>query len=160
MTVSSQDFREALARWASGVTVIACRHDHRVVATTVSAFMSLSLEPPLVLVGLGANATVLPFLQPGADFGISILAGDQKRIASIFADPFPVGPSPFPPAGPAIVEDALAGLACTVRETRTAGDHTLVIAVVGQLTAVRDAAPLVRFRRRYHRLPGDDATPA
>ncbi|HSJ24612.1 MAG TPA: flavin reductase family protein [Longimicrobiales bacterium] len=154
MAVTPQDFREALARWASGVTVVAYRHDHRVVATTVSAFMSLSLEPPLVLVGLSANATVLPFLQPGAAFGISILAGDQKRIATVFADPFPVGPSPFPIDGPPVVTDALVGLACTVRESRRGGDHTLVTADVGQLTSVRDSPSLVRFMRRYYGLPG------
>jgi flavin reductase (DIM6/NTAB) family NADH-FMN oxidoreductase RutF len=141
--------REALGRWASGVAVVACRHEGRVVATTVSAFVSLSLEPPLVLIALGPNATVLPFLAVAAPFGISILAASQRRLAAVFADPFPVTTEPFPALDPPLLPDALVRLHCSVRETRTAGDHTLVIAAVDELHFT-DAAPLIRFRRRYH----------
>jgi flavin reductase (DIM6/NTAB) family NADH-FMN oxidoreductase RutF len=153
MAVAPDEFREALANWASGVTIVACRHDGRVVATTVSAFTSLSLDPPLVLVALGPNATVLPFLQPGAHFGISILAEPQRRLATIFADPLPVGNSPFATEGEPVIDDALVALACTVTEVRTGGDHRLVLAEVTAIRGRSDAAPLIRFRRRYHGLP-------
>ena len=63
-------FREALGAWASGVTIVACRTEGRVVATTVSSFMSLSLDPPLIVVAVGPNATVRPFLRPGSEFGL------------------------------------------------------------------------------------------
>jgi flavin reductase ActVB len=144
-------FREAMARWASGVAVVACRHEGRVIATTVAAFLSVSLEPPLVLVALGANATVLPFLAVAAPFGISILAAKQRRLAAVFADPFPAIADPFPAADPPLLPDALVRLHCSVRETRTAGDHTLVIAAVDELHFA-ETAPLIRFRRRYHAL--------
>lgn len=144
-------FREAMGRWASGVAVVACRHEGRVIATTVSAFLSLSLEPPLVLLAFGASATVLPFLTVAAPFGISVLTATQRRLASVFADPFPVSPDAFAAADPPLLPDALVRLRCSVRETRTAGDHTLVIAMVDELHFT-DAAPLIRFRRRYHAL--------
>lgn len=144
-------FREAMGRWASGVAVVACRHDGRAIATTVSAFLALSLEPPLVLIALGPNATVLPFLAVAAPFGISILAATQRRLAAVFADPFPGVADPFPAADPPLLPESLARLHCSVRETRTAGDHTLVIAAVDELHFT-DAAPLIRFRRRYHAL--------
>jgi flavin reductase (DIM6/NTAB) family NADH-FMN oxidoreductase RutF len=151
MTMDPATYRDALSVWASGVTVVAFRDRDRVVATTVSAFMSLSLNPPLVLVALGRNATVLPFLQPGAPFAISVLAAPQRRLATIFADPFPVGPDPFPPEGDPVLPDALLALACTVTEARHAGDHVTITAAVRE--AIRnDAAPLIRFRRRYHAL--------
>jgi flavin reductase (NADH) len=150
MPVSADVFREALSRWASGVTVVACRHDRRIVATTVSAFTSLSLEPPLILVAAGPNATVLPFLQPGAGFGVSVLAGHQRRLAAVFADPFPVGPSPFAEGDGPVISDALLGLVCTVREVRNAGDHALVVAQVDDVPVVGTAPPLIRFRRGYH----------
>jgi flavin reductase (DIM6/NTAB) family NADH-FMN oxidoreductase RutF len=153
MPVAADEFRDALSRWASGVTIVACRVEERVVATTVSAFTSLSLDPPLVLIALGPNATVLPFLQPGASFGISILADDQRRLATIFADPMPVGPSPFREGGVPVIDAALVTLECTVREARRGGDHTLVIAAVDAIPRLAEAAPLVRFRRRYHVLP-------
>jgi flavin reductase (DIM6/NTAB) family NADH-FMN oxidoreductase RutF len=149
--VDSADFRDALSSWASGVTIVACRSQGRVVATTVSAFLSLSLEPPLVLVALGPNATVLPFLQPGADFGISVLAAGQRRLATIFADPFPVGPDPFPPDGDPVLPSALVALACRVQETRAGGDHAIIIAAVRDVSRTH-GQPLVRFRRRYHAL--------
>lgn len=153
MRVPADEFRDALSRWASGITVVACRVDGRVVATTVSAFTSLSLDPPLVLVALGPNATVLPFLQPGAEFGLSILAEHHRRLASVFADPFPVGPSPFPPDGPPVIHDALLALDCTVDSLAPGGDHRLVFAAVRRVESVTDALPLIRYRRRYHSLP-------
>jgi flavin reductase (NADH) len=146
------DFREALSHWASGVTIVASRQGHRVVATTVSSFLSLSLEPPLVLLALGANATILPFLQPGERFGISVLAAAQRRLATVYADSFPVGPSPFPADGVPLIQDALAGLDCTVSEARTGGDHTIIIAAVQDLHVAGGEQPLIRYRRRYHAL--------
>lgn len=142
-------FREAMARWASGVTIIAARHEGRVVATTVSAFFSLSLEPPFVLAALGPNATVLPFLQPAAPVGISVLAESQRRLATAFADPFPVGENPFDDDVAPVVPDALVRLRCTVHERMPSFDHTLITAAVGDVH-FGEAAPLIRFRRRYH----------
>jgi flavin reductase (NADH) len=145
-------FRDALARWASGVAVVAYRSDERVVATTVSALLSLSLEPPLVLVALGPNATVRPFLQPGAHFGISILGAGQRRLAAVFADPFPVGPTPFPPAGDPLLPGAPVALACTVERLDDGGDHAIVIAAVRDIVVGPEDAALIRFRRAYHEL--------
>jgi flavin reductase (NADH) len=145
-------FRDALARWASGVAVVAYRSDERVVATTVSAMLSLSLEPPLVLVALGPNATVRPFLQPGAPFGISILGAGQRRLAAVFADPFPVGPTPFPPAGDPLHPGAPVALACTVERLDDGWDHAIVIAAVRDIVVGPEVAALIRFRRAYHEL--------
>jgi flavin reductase (DIM6/NTAB) family NADH-FMN oxidoreductase RutF len=144
-------FREAMSRWASGVTIIACRHEARVIATTVSAFFSLSLEPPLVLAALGPNATVLPFLQPHETFGISVLAQSQRRIASAFADSFPVIEHPFSGDVAPVISDALVRLHCAVRDRIRADEHDLVIANVID-AQFNEEGPLVRFRRRYHAL--------
>jgi flavin reductase (NADH) len=150
--MNTDEFRDAMARWPSGVTIVACRTDDRIVATTVSAFTSLSLHPPMVLVALSPNATVLPFLSPGTDFGVSVLAATQRRIASVFADPFPVGPSPFGQHRHPIIDDALVGFACTVTETATGGDHRLVFATVREVPVISDDLPLIRYRRAYHSL--------
>jgi flavin reductase (NADH) len=152
MNASSEEFREALGRWASGVSIVACRSDGRVVATTVSAFTSLSLDPPLVMIALGPNATVLPFLTAGAAFGISILSAEQRRLAAVFADPFPVGPDPFAPGDVPLVHNALVAMHCTVHETRSGGDHTMVLAGVESVVRGAEAAPLIRFHRRYYSL--------
>jgi flavin reductase (DIM6/NTAB) family NADH-FMN oxidoreductase RutF len=149
MPLEPARFREALAHWASGVAIAACRDDARLVATTISAFMSLSAEPPLVLLALGPNATIRPFLVPGVTFGVSILAHAQRRLATVYADPFAVGANPF--AGdPPVIHDALTTLACRVTQTRDAAQHLLVIAEVQATSVHHERPPLIRYRRRYH----------
>jgi flavin reductase (DIM6/NTAB) family NADH-FMN oxidoreductase RutF len=114
--------------------------------------MPVSVEPPLVMVSLGFNASALPYLEPGVSFAISFLAESQKGLASRFADTFPVGPSPFPPDGPPVVVSALAALACAVEDVRPAGDHYLVLARVTEARPGGEAAALVFHRRQYHSL--------
>jgi flavin reductase (DIM6/NTAB) family NADH-FMN oxidoreductase RutF len=149
MPLEPARFREALANWASGVAIAACRDDARLVATTISAFMSLSAEPPRVLLAVGPNATIRPFLAQDAVFGVSILAHAHRRLASIYADAFAVGADPFT-GDPPVIHDALSALACRVTEARPAGDHLLIIAEVQAVNVHHDLAPLIRYRRRYH----------
>jgi flavin reductase (DIM6/NTAB) family NADH-FMN oxidoreductase RutF len=149
--MDTAEFRDALGSWATGVTIVAVREPGRVVATTISAFTSLALEPPLVLLAAGPNATIRPFLQPGRAFGISILAGEQRRLASVFADPYPVGPDPFTDDAAPTIKGALVAFHCRVQEVSAGGDHAIIIAAVDAARR-NDAAALVRFRRRYHTL--------
>ena len=151
MPLEPARFREALAHWASGVAIAACRDDAHLVATTISAFMSLSAEPPLVLLALGPNATIRPFLPAGAPFGVSILSLAQRRLAAVYADPFAMGGDPFT-GDPPVIADALTSLSCRVTEARAAADHMLVIAEVETVYVQHDTAPLIRYRRRYHGL--------
>lgn len=144
-------FRDVMASWPSGVTIVAYRDEQRVVATTVSAFLSLSLDPPRVLLALGPNATVRPFLAVGAEFGVSVLAAAQRRLAMIFADPFPAGADPFPDEGVPLIAGALIGLECAVTAVVEAGDQVLIVAAV-QRAAQQDAPPLIRYRRKYRGL--------
>lgn len=143
--------RESLAGWPAGVTIVAVRADGRLHALTVSAFLTISLEPPTVLVSLGPNASAAPYLDPGVEFGVSLLAGDQKAIASRFADTFPVGPSPFVEDGPPLVKDALAGLVCDVEEVLVRGDHRLVIGAVREVRPGRDG-PALAWRHHEYRV--------
>ena len=143
--------KEALSHWAGGVSIVAVRDDDRVHALTVSAFIPVSLEPPTVLVSLGPNAAVLPFLDPGTPFAISLLAADQKGLASRYADTFPVGASPFPETGPPVVDGALASLQCEVDEMLRRGDHTLVLGrMTRAATGDEEKKALTYFRREYH----------
>jgi flavin reductase (DIM6/NTAB) family NADH-FMN oxidoreductase RutF len=144
-------FREALARWASGVAVVAVREEGRVLATTVTALLSVSLEPPLVLVSLGGTAQVLPFLTPDRSFAISVLAEDQGRIASVFADAYPAGAPAFAPRGDPWVEGALVRLGCRVDRIDPVADHHLVLALV-ETADVDEGRPLVRYLRAYRPL--------
>jgi flavin reductase (DIM6/NTAB) family NADH-FMN oxidoreductase RutF len=92
---------------------------------------------------------VRPYLQPGATFAISVLGADQKRLAMVFADPFPVGPDPFPAAGAPVIDSALIGLTCEVERVNEGGDHAIVIAAVHDAVVGARGSPLVRYDRQY-----------
>lgn len=153
-------FREALSYWATGVTIVAVREGGAgaVHALTVSAFMPVSMDPPLVMCGLGSNASALPYLEPGARYAISLLGGDQRGLASRYADTLPVGPRPFADEGPPRVRGSMASLICEVDEMLVRGDHTLVIGKVIEAES-RDAdSALGYFRREYRVIDSSSGT--
>ncbi|HEY8470391.1 MAG TPA: flavin reductase family protein [Longimicrobiales bacterium] len=150
--LSPDALREAFSRWASGVTVVAVRDEPHVLAITATAFAPVSIEPPLVLVCVGANAVVLPLLEPGARFAISILSERQRRLASMFADPAPLGREHFAAEGEPLVRGALVGLACTVRDVHPGGDHAIVVAQITRLVMGDEAPPLLYYAREYRTL--------
>lgn len=155
--ISTDAFKEALSRWATTVTIVAVRDGGQVHATTVSSFMPVSAEPPLVLISLGANAQVLPWLDPETRFTVNLLSEDQPRLASVFADSFPVGPSPFTDRGDPLIAEASTALICTVREViQTGSDARLVLARVEDAVTPEGKDPLLYYRREYRRLGLDD----
>ncbi len=149
------DLREALSRWATGVAVVATRQEGTLTAMTVSAFMALSLDPPLIAIALGEQGPITALLEEGVVFGVSILAEDQRRLAGIFADTFAVDRSSFAAAGDPVLNGALAGLGCRVTAVHPAGDHRLVVAAV-ETVHPGEGKPLLYFARAYHALESDD----
>ena len=152
--VPPRAFRDALALWASGVTVVAVRDDARVYATTATSFAAVSAEPPLVLVSLGPGAQVLPFLDPGRSFVVNILSAGQRRVATVHADPYPVGPSPFPAEGAPRLPGALVALTCTVEQVLpVAGGVRLVLGLVEEVSPGGEGdRPLLHHGREYRSL--------
>ena len=151
--VQQAAFREALARFASGVTVVTARGadgtDH---GMTVSAFASLSLEPPLVVACVEASATLLPHLRAAGVFGVSILAAGQHALSARFAEH---GAHKFDgvavvraPEGPALLDGSVAHLTCRCVAEHAGGDHVMV---VGEVIAARTLGdrPLVYVLRDY-----------
>lgn len=155
--VSAQAFKDAMAEWASTVTLIAARDGNRVLATTATSFAPVAADPPTIVVSLGASAQVLPAMTTaGEPFVVSFLARNQRRIASIHADSFPVGPSPFPADGPPVVEGALLALLCEVVSVHPVDGNARL--VTGRVVEVREGQagqPLIYWRREYHGLEGD-----
>lgn len=154
--VDPSTFRAALGRFASGITVItACDHDGRDVGMTVSAFSSLSLTPPLILVCIDHAASVGPVLERCETFAVNILGGDQEAVSRRFSakdvDRFAGTAVRRGVHGVALIEGALAHLECRVQSRYREGDHTILIGAVEE-AAVRDGEPLLYFRGGYRRL--------
>jgi flavin reductase (DIM6/NTAB) family NADH-FMN oxidoreductase RutF len=152
--VAPEAFREALGRWVSGVSVVAVRDedDGRVYATTVSSLGGVSAEPPRISFSLGPGAQVLPFLPEGGRFAVSVLARDQARLARIFTDAFPVGPSPFPGEGDPVIPGCHVGLVCAVDRVVAVDASRVVVALVLAAEPDDAARPLVYYRREYRSL--------
>lgn len=143
-----QQLRDAFAQWATGVTVVT------VTATpprgiTVTAFCPVSLRPPTLLVSIDRDAPVLPILLERGRFTVSILAADQRAIATAFADRFPVGRLPLTEPD-AIVEGALASFVCSAGETMIGGDHMIVTGRIERVVTGEERPALLHHRRRYH----------
>jgi flavin reductase (DIM6/NTAB) family NADH-FMN oxidoreductase RutF len=146
------ELRAALARWATGVAVLAVRHDGAIQAMTITAFLPVSFDPPRIAVAVGQHAPLSTLLPPGTSFGISILGEDQRRWANVFADAFAADRSGFPPAGDPVLAGCIAALSCTVVSAEPVGDHVLVLASVLDVHSGEDDAPLLYFERAYRRL--------
>ena len=83
---SSDEFREALGMFATGVTVVTARAaDGTLVGLTANSFNSVSLTPPLVLWSLSRAAGSMPALSAGSHYTVNILAANQKALAERFA---------------------------------------------------------------------------
>jgi flavin reductase (DIM6/NTAB) family NADH-FMN oxidoreductase RutF len=160
MDVSPLAFRDALGRFASGVTVVTVPHAASpagVRGITANAFMSVSLEPPLVLVSIDKKARAHAPLVEAERYGVSILREDQAPLSNHFAGfDDSVTPRFTELGGIAVLDGALAQLACRIVGRHDAGDHTLFIGQVEAL-ATHEAAPLLYFRGRYGELNREPA---
>jgi flavin reductase ActVB len=149
---SSTEFREALAHFASGVTIITARNGSGPVGFTASAFTSVSLVPPLVLVCIAHTASAHDAVVAAQSFGVSVLGEGQGWIAEQFArhgvDRFDGVPLRVEDSGGVpLIDGALVQLECRRHVTHTAGDHTILIGEV-QRGVTRSGRPLVHFARR------------
>lgn len=151
--ISSTAFRESLAQFASGVTVVTTSAGGRAVGFTASAFTAVSLEPPLVLVCVGRQSSAHDDMLASEHFGVSILAEDQRWIAEQFArknvDRFEgVSVRAGGVSGVPFVEGALVHLECRVHTRSTAGDHSILIGEVVD-TEVAPGRPLLHHARTF-----------
>ena len=156
-SVTPQEFRAALGRFVSGVTVITVKTPaDEIHGMTASSFCSVSLCPPLVLVCIDHLAETYLHVRERGRFGVSVLREDQEALSEFFADPernpdaarrLDIHYSQMK-SGIPVVADTLASLDCTVVQAHAAGDHTIFVAEV-QEVAVAEGSPLLYFRGRY-----------
>jgi len=155
--VTPDEFRSALGRFATGVTVVTVQvSKDQVHGMTANAFCSVSLQPPLVLVCIDHLAETYLHLREHGQFGVSVLKQEQEALSEFFADPernpdaayrLGIGFRPMK-SGIPVLEDALANLDCRVVDAYSAGDHTIFVAEVREVL-LGEGLPLLYFRGRY-----------
>jgi flavin reductase (DIM6/NTAB) family NADH-FMN oxidoreductase RutF len=155
--IDPDTFRATLGRFASGVTIVTARDergaDH---GMTVSAFSSVSLEPPLVLACIAHEASMHEILQRHDRIGVNVLCSTQEHLSRRFADELEtdrfdgIGYSRGE-SGVALLDDALAHIEARVVARHDTGDHTVFIAEV-EAAEPRDGRPLLYYRGGYAQL--------
>ncbi|HVF91177.1 MAG TPA: flavin reductase family protein [Blastocatellia bacterium] len=156
MAVGKEEFRRALGHFASGVTVVTSKgQGERPQGITVSAFTSVSLDPPLILVCIDKRASIHDHLVEGSYFAVSLLAEDQELISRRFAskeeDRFDGVGFTEGVTGSPLLTGSLAGIECRVVHAFPGGDHTIFVGEV-EATAVTEGKPLLYFRGGYNQL--------
>lgn len=161
-SIDTQSYREALTRFATGVTVVTTL-EHTDAGpqpwgTTVNSFTGISLDPPLVMVSIGRERSIHPIIERIGKFGVNILGEDSQALSDCFAgapsnltkEAFCNADYALGEAGLPILESAIAFVCCAVERVIEAGDHTMYLGRVVE-TGCRDETgwPLLYFRRRY-----------
>jgi flavin reductase (DIM6/NTAB) family NADH-FMN oxidoreductase RutF len=163
MALTPTEFRTALRSFAAGVTVVTTRDRHgRPTGLTASAFTSVSLDPPLVLVCVDHAATAHPDIRAHGWFAVNVLQREQEGLSRRFAasggDKFGGVACHEGQTGLPLLDGALATLECRVVAAHEAGDHTIFIGQV-ESALVLGGRPLVYFHGGYHSLAPDTAAP-
>ncbi|HSA57378.1 MAG TPA: flavin reductase family protein [Gemmatimonadaceae bacterium] len=155
--MDSDTFRSVLGRFASGVTVLTTRDaEGNDRGMTVSAFCSVSLEPPLVLACIDRSAEMFPLLAPGLHVVFNVLSSPQEALSRRFSEL--EGSRRFEGIGFSrdvrgipVLDDVLAWLQCEITAACEGGDHGIFIARVDD-AAWEESRPLLYYRGGYAQL--------
>ena len=163
MPITEEEFRAALRHFAAGVTVVTTRDaEGRPSGLTASAFTSVSLNPPLVLVCVAHDAHSYPALAAASRFAVNILAGHHEAVSTRFATKPAAHPSEKfdgvdfrqSALGLPVLKDSLAELECATVHAYPAGDHTIFVGRVEAADSRGDGGlePLLYYRGKYRRI--------
>ncbi|TWE08776.1 flavin reductase (DIM6/NTAB) family NADH-FMN oxidoreductase RutF [Neobacillus bataviensis] len=151
--MDDRQFRNAMGKFATGVTVVATEVEGSVHGMTANAFMSVSLSPKLVVVSISERAQMLEKINQSGKFSVNILSSSQQDLSMIFAGQQKnhqevkferLGEVP-------VLDGAVAQIACEVSAAHIEGDHTLFIGRVTDIN-IEDFEPLIYFSGKYRSL--------
>jgi flavin reductase (DIM6/NTAB) family NADH-FMN oxidoreductase RutF len=141
MAVDPEEFRKAMRQWATGVAVVTAVYQDIRHGMTVNSFISISLDPPLVLVSLEHQTRTYHLVEQSGSYGVTILAQEQQEISDCFAgrhteieNRFSNVPTYDLVTGAPFIEGGLASFDCRVVSKYDAGTHTLFI---GEVVALK-----------------------
>ena len=160
MSIDGKEFRTALGRFATGVTVVTAKTPTEARGMTANAFSSLSLDPPLVLVCYDNKASSLKIVQEAKKFAINFLAEEQKNTSDWFAgkgrdaeDQFADIPHEIGENGSPVLTGNVGVLECDLHEELPGGDHTIVVGQVTRVVLEEEVrAPLLFYGSAYRKM--------
>lgn len=154
--VDARLFRDVMGSFATGVTVVTLDADGEPRGMTANAFLSLSLDPPLVIVCVQETGSMHDLFLDAEAFGVNILAADQRPISDLFAahgvPDEPMGGFPYRSGelGVPLLEGVLGYAECRVIERLPGGDHSIVVGEAANVAfGQTEKEPLLFYRGRY-----------
>ncbi|MGZ0080736.1 flavin reductase family protein [Methylomonas sp. YC3] len=162
MSVEAKEFKNALKLWASGVTVVTTQgRDNQPRGMTATAFSSVSVEPPQILVCLNQATDTGAALLESRRFAVNILNSAQEDVSNQFAGSttqeqrfasiaWQAGENGAP-----ILNEALAALECRVVQQVQAGSHWVIIGEVDSVVC-REGEPLLYYHSAYRTVAAQD----
>ena len=157
--VSPDAVRGVLRRHPSGVAVVTVEANGQQIGLTVATLTSLSLEPPLIGVGVARQAALHELLREAGSFAVSLLGAEQEPLAEHFARGVPpIGmwqgvATREGELGAPLLEGSLGWLECRLVDELAAGTHTLFVGEVVAATEGEDGAPLLRLAGTFRPAP-------
>ena len=150
---NAREYRNTLGRFATGVTILTALENGKPHGMTVNAFVSVSLDPPLVLVSIDNRCHMRGILSNGGTYGVSVLAEGQRALSDHFSGRAVQGVQVqfVSRAGATLVEGAIAYFVVRVKDVHPAGDHTLYVGAV-EYFEHRDDRPLLFYAGEYEQL--------
>jgi flavin reductase (DIM6/NTAB) family NADH-FMN oxidoreductase RutF len=160
MPIEKDLFRHVLSRFAAGVTVVTTvDREQRPHGLTATAFTSVSLDPPLVLVCIDKTTDTYPHFEPAGIFAVNFLALEQRHVSQRFAKH---GGEKFADLGwrrgvlgAPLLEGTIGHVECRIRYVYDGGDHTILVGEIEDASA-GDGEPLLHFRHAYCRVTSSD----
>lgn len=159
MTLDSEQLRNAMRGWTTGVAVVTAAHDGQRYGMTVNSFTSISLEPPLICVTLKRLTHTYELVERSGEFALTILSDDQKPLSDRFAGKIPdihdrfegVETETLLLKAP-LIKGGLAYFNCRVVSASPVGENILVVAEVVAARGKESGEPLVYHNRVYWKL--------
>ena len=158
MSVSAEEFKQALQQWASGVTIVTTQSaTHGTLGMTATSFTSVSMNPPQILVCINDSAITAKGIAESQHFAVNILNTSQEQVSNLFAgggsEAERFASTAWHPGinhSPVLAE-TLATLECAVVHQVKAGTHWIIIGEVNNITC-REGEALLYFRSNYRQL--------
>jgi flavin reductase (DIM6/NTAB) family NADH-FMN oxidoreductase RutF len=151
-TVDGVAFREAIAHFATGVTVVTTTHEGRPAGMTASAVCSLSLDPVLLVVCIDNRLATHRAVEASRRFAVNVLGERDEELARRFArraeDKF-AGVALVEGSDPPVLQRAIAHFVCSVQERVPGGDHSIFIGKVLHCEATPGRRPLLYYRSAF-----------
>ena len=155
--VTKEEFRTAMADFATGVTVITTNdHQGQPHAMTANSFTSVCLDPPVVLICVAHSTNTYQILAETGSFGVNILGQDQEEVGAYFAKrpedrkggvdcSFSQGEDGLP-----VLDDSMVYMGCQIIGSHVYGDHTIYLGEVKEIRKSEMETPLLFFKSRWY----------